>query len=154
MTKQENLKAEIQATNTLLHEGIKFKAGVFRWTIKQSYLGTLLHISKVYAELLYDEERLKDSPVSGGYALVPENAKRMARIIAIAVLNSKWKIMLFAPILTAYFLWNVKPDKLLSLISVLLVLNNVADFTHSIRLIHALRMMKPKEILIEKPEKD
>lgn len=148
------LRTENQAGSVLLDRGMRFKAGFLHFTIRQSYLGTLLYISKIYTELLIDDEALKNTTFKGSYAFVPENAKRMAKILAYSILNNRLKIMLFSGLLAKYLLWNVKPDKLFSLISTLLILNNVSDFTNSIRLIHALRMMKPKESLVEKPEKD
>lgn len=142
-------ETEVKAVDTLLNTGLKFKAGWFTFLIKQSYLGTLLHISNIYLQMAIDEEKLKNLAYQGSFTLVPENAERVARIVAVSVLNSKWKIKLFARPLTKYLLWKLTPGKLFKVMGMVLILNNTASFTNSIRLIHTFRMMKPKEDLIE-----
>lgn len=140
---------ELRAVDTLLHNGMKFKAGWFTFLIKQSYLGTLLHISNIYLKMAIDEEKLSNTAYQGSFMLVPENAERVARVIAISVLNSKWKIKFFTRPLAKYLLWKLTPEKLFKVMGMVLILNNTASFTNSIRLIHTFRMMKPKEDLIE-----
>jgi hypothetical protein len=150
MSKEMN--TELSAIQTLLGEGMVFKAGRLKLHLKQSYLGTLLHLSKIYSLISLDEAKLKDSAFAGSYMLVPENAKRVALLIAIAVLNSKWKIKFFSKPLANYLLWVITPEKLFQIMGLVLVVNNTASFTNSIRLIHTLRLMKPKENLIEGTE--
>lgn len=140
---------EVRAVDTMLQNGMKFKAGWFTFHINQSYLGTLLHISNIYLQMAIDEEKLKNLAYQGSFTLVPENAERVAKVIAISVLNSKMKIRLFARPLAKYLLWKLTPEKLFKVMGMVLILNNTASFTNSIRLIHTFRMMKPKEDLIE-----
>ncbi len=153
MTKTDELSVEKQAINTLLEHGMTFKAGLFRFHMQQPYLGTILHMSKLYAEIAIDEEKIKDSAYAGSYMLVPDNAMRVAKLVAIAILRTNIKIKLFSRILTKYLLWNLTPEKLFTVMGMVLVIGNTASFTNSIRLIQALRMMKPKESPIEEATK-
>ncbi|MBS4056503.1 MAG: hypothetical protein KGZ82_04210 [Bacteroidales bacterium] len=145
MTDQDKLTVEKRAIETLLSHGMTFRVGRIKFLVKQPYLGTLLHLSKIYAEIAIDEEKLKDSAYAGSFVLVQENAVRVSRMIAIAVLNGKWKIRLFTGILSNYFLWRINPEKLFGVMGIVIALSNTASFTNSIRLIQALRLMKPKE---------
>lgn len=140
---------EKNAVETLLESGMTFKAGMVTFRVKQSYLGTLMYASKIYLEIALDEEQLKNKALVGTYMNVPENAIRTAKFVAIAILNSPWKIALFTGILSRYLLWTVTPEKLYQLMSMILILNNTTSFTNSIRLMHAFRMMMPKEGLVE-----
>ncbi len=150
MKDTEKLMIEGQAVDTMLGKGISFKVGLFRFTMQQSYLGTLLNISKYVTQLKLNDLQLDGAGAVGTvYASIPENAKLLCRIIAIATLNNRLKIKLFSGLLSKYLLWRLKPDRLLSLISVVIVLNNAGAFTNSIRLIHTLRMTAPKENLVE-----
>jgi hypothetical protein len=151
MKEKNKLLIESQAADTLLEKGLKFKVGMLRFTIKQSYLGTLIQISKYVTQIKLNDLQISGSGnVSTAYANVPENAVLLARIIAIAVLNGKLKIKLFSGLLSRFLIWRLNPERLLSLISVVIVLNNAGAFMNSIRLIHTLRMTAPKENLIEK----
>ena len=154
MSPSEKLQVEKSAVDTLLDHGVKVKVGWLRINIQQSYLGTLLHLSRIYAEIAIDEDKFKDSALTGSYLLVPGNAERLAKIIAIASLNSLLKIKLFSAILSKYLLWKLTPEKLFSIVSIILVLNNTGAFTNSIRLIHTLRMTSPKKSLVEEKQGD
>jgi len=155
MKEKDRLLVEAQAADTLLEKGLKFKVGMLRFTIRQSYLGTLILISKYVTQIkLNDMQFTGTGNVSMAYAGVPENAVVLARIIAIAILNGKMKIKLFSGLLARYLLWRLQPERLLSLISVVIVLNNAGAFMNSIRLIHTQRITAPKENLIEEPNQD
>lgn len=145
----ERLQTERLAVDTLLQRGIIFRAGLLRFKISQSYLGTLLHISREYLKISIDEEQIENEAYRGSFMLVPENARRVAKIVALAVLNNRIKIALFAGILSKYLLWKLTPEKLFGVMGMILVLNNTASFTNSIRLIHTFRIMQPKDELIE-----
>lgn len=142
-------KVESNAVDTLLDEGMKVKVGQFTFVVKQSKLGTLLHVSKLFLQISIDEDKIQDSVYAGTYMQVPENAERVAKVVATTILNSRMKIWLFSKLLSKYLLWSLTPSRLFSLMSVILILNNAASFTNSIRLMHTFRMMKPKEDLVE-----
>lgn len=154
----KELEAELiekNAVETMLEHGVRFHVdtnGIFRILVKripfrinQPYLGTLLHISRIFLEISLDEKKLGENAYQESYMLVPENAKRAAKLISLAVLNSKWKIRLFSGLLTNYFIWRITPSKLFQIMLLVLTISNTASFTNSIRLIQSLRMMKPKE---------
>lgn len=149
----KNLKVEGQAIDTMLEKGIRIKSGFIYLTIKQSYLGTLVHISKYVSKMKLNDLQLGDiNTVSQAYVSVHENALLLSKIVAIAVLNGKIKIKLFTWILSKYLLWNIKPDRLLTMVSIVILMNNSGAFMNSIRLIHTQRITAPKGSLIESPK--
>lgn len=158
------IKAEQKQIDVLIDSGIKFtvpKRSVFAYfsksktrtfEIKQPYLGTLDYLSNEYIKMEFSEERIKLDPLNESKRLSLENAKRCARVVAIAVLNSKLKILLFTRILSHYFLWRITPKKLFELALIINTLANTADFTNSIRWMSVSRTTAPN--LIETPDQE
>lgn len=148
-------KTETKAVEALLNNGVKFEidarglAGIFRkkhtFLLKQAYLGTLLLLSKYYLKVGFDEQKLTDDPLGASRLEITKSAKTLAKIAAIGMLNSKWKIRLFARPLAKWLLWRLTPQKLYELSMTIVVLNNTGDFMNSIRLMSALRVTAPKE---------
>lgn len=149
-------EVEKSAVETMLDNGVRFGVDTrgllsllgkkqIKFHIRQPYLGTLLHISKIYLEMEIDEKKFGDNAYQDSYMLVPENARRMSMIIALAMINDKIRIKLFSKLLSNWLLWRLNPSKLFQLMVTVLTLSNTASFTNSIRLTKALRMMKPKE---------
>lgn len=141
-------KTEFEAARALLLEkGIDVsiqRKGISRWlhrgkerhfVIRQSYGGTLLHLSKVMNSIQFEESMLTDDNfISEGKKLY-KYAPMLARIIAIGYLNSKWKIRLFSGVLSRWFLWHLTPEKMLQLCKVIILdMNNMLDFITTIRL--------------------
>lgn len=158
MEDNKKIEKERAAINTLLDKGLNFevprslfgrkrKPRVF--TIRQPYLGTLDSLSELYLQMGFSEEALKANPMQEGRKLSAENAKIMARVVAVAVLNSYWGIRLFTGILARYFLWRVTPSTLFQLAMIINTISNVADFTNSIRLLSLVRTTQPKADRIE-----
>ena len=96
-----------------------------------------------------NEEALAKDPIAEGRRLEHIHAKDMARIVAYAYLNGKWKIRLFGRYYTNYFLWKVNPSKLSQLAMVINTLSNTPDFVNSIRLLSIVRTAAPKADRIE-----
>ncbi|MBW6491955.1 MAG: hypothetical protein K0B15_12260 [Lentimicrobium sp.] len=156
MQETEAILTESKAVDTLLNEGAIFTVEArgllrlfgkksIRIHIKQPYLGTLLLISKEYLKIHLDETKLAESAYQNSYMLVPENAKRIALIVSYAILNNRLKIKLFSTLLAKWLMWRINPGKLFKVMTIVVMISNVASFTNSIRLIQAFRMMKPKE---------
>ncbi len=154
MTSTEKLATEKSAHEVLLDKGVLIDVGWFTFNVKQPTLYGLLLISLNYMKLAIDEQKLDDKSYSGIYSQIPGNIKLVCRIIAIAILRRSWKIKVFGAILTRYLLHNLTPAQQLRYLRVTVLTNNYADFAHSIRLIQTLRMMKPKEDLIESLKED
>jgi len=149
------LKKESRAVETLLSDGVKFEiktkglARIFKrhhtFILQQAYLGTLLLLSKYYLKVGFDEKKLTDDPLGQSRLEITKSAKTLAMIAAIGMLNSKWKIRLFARPLAKWLLWRLTPQSLYELSMTIVVLNNTGDFMNSIRLMSALRTTAPKE---------
>lgn len=149
------METEQKAVNTILTEGIQFEVkskGLIRifkkkhtFLLKQAYLGTLLILSKYYLKVGFDETKLTDDPLGASRLEINKSAQVLSMIAAIGILNSKWKIRLFAKPLAKWLLWRLTPSKLYELSMTIVVLNNTGDFINSIRLMSALRVTAPKE---------
>lgn len=121
-----------------------------RFTIYQPYNGTLDYLADCFIKMEVDEQQLQENPVKESNRIVRRSAKIASRTVAIAVLNSKWKINLFANLLTAYFHWRLKPSTLLQLVLTIKLISNYGDFISSIRLMSGTRReTQPKADLIE-----
>lgn len=156
-------EAERFEADLLLDKGVKFdveKKSFLRhfskkknrtFTIKQPYLGTLDHLSALFLEMKINEMDIEADPNGESKRLVNRSSKSCARVVAVAVLNSKWGIRLFTNIYAAYFMWRVTPKKMWQLAVITNQMCNLGDFTNSIRLMSGARTMKPKvESLVEK----
>ncbi len=142
----------------LINKGLDFtvdRSGLFRkrkprtFHIKQLYLGTMDLVSEAFSRLEIDEVALAEDPLAEGRRLEHLHAREMARIVALAVLNGKWKIRLFGRLATSYFLWRVNPTKLYQLAMIINTLSNTPDFVNSIRLLSIVRTAPPKADRIE-----
>jgi len=138
---------EIKAIDTLLQNGIIVDIGKRKFTISQSYLGTIFTISHIAITMGIDEEKIKDNPIGESRDIAVSHAKKMARIVAIAILNNKWKIRLFESVLANFLFWKLTPGELRNISETVMTLNNMGDFMNSIRLISGRRMTEPKKNL-------
>ena len=141
----------------LINRGLNFtvdRTGLFRrkpraFHIKQLFLGTMDLVSEAFAKMEIDEVALAEDPIAEGRRLEHLHAREMARIVALAVLNDKWKIRLFARFYTSYFLWRINPSKLYQLAMIINTLSNTPDFVNSIRLLSIVRTAPPKADRVE-----
>lgn len=141
----ENIK--LQAVDTLLDEGIYFeveRTGLFRifgkkrFIIKPSKLGTLFMISKITVMSELNANDFEQNPIGRAHETIVKASKGYAKVLAIAVLNSRWKIMLFSSILGNYFFWKVSTGKLLQLMQAVVNANNILAFMSTIRLMSGI----------------
>lgn len=137
------IKAERNEINSLLEKGVKFKVGKRAWKLHEPYLGTLDHISALAIKINIDQKTLTDDPLSESKRLVGKSAKIAAKIVAIAVLNNRFKIKFLTGILATYFLWHITPRKLLELALLINTMGNYGDFISSIRLMNSARTTAP-----------
>jgi hypothetical protein len=151
-------KAEQHEADVLINRGIQFtvpKRSILRhfsrkkqrtFTIQQPYLGTLDVLSRVFLSIGFDETMLAENALAGAKRITAESARKCALAVAISVLNSKWKIRLFARLMAGYFLWRIQPSKLVQLAIYINQINNLGDFISSIRLMSATRTTAPHRI--------
>lgn len=134
-------KVEKQELDILLEKGLEFTAGGKKYTIKQPYLGTLDYIAEQLLKLHVNREILSSEDPMEIFAeqkrMIRPNAKICARIVAIAVLNSRWKIKFLAGLYARRFYWTVTPEDMMKLTNIILKACNLADFTSSIALLSA-----------------
>ncbi|MDQ6482220.1 hypothetical protein [Dyadobacter sp. LHD-138] len=151
-------EAEKIELDTLLDRGIEFtietksifgKKKTKKFLIQQPYLGTLDHLSEQFIEMNFSEEAIKEDWMQEGKRMIAADAKRCARIAAIAVLNSKWKIKFLTGIYANYFLWRMTPKKLMQLTTIIFQISNIADFINSIRYL-AIQTRTTSPALMEK----
>lgn len=141
-----NKKLEKNELDLLIEKGVRFKVKKTsllqyfgkkerEFEIFQPYLGTLDYLSAQYLKLDYSAQKLaNENWLNESKRLQAAHSKTCANIVAIAVLNSKWKIKLFYKFLANYFFWHLKPDKLSKIAEIILQMSNISDFTNSIRL--------------------
>lgn len=145
----DEVAAEREQLRILLDEGLDFEADGKKYHIQQPYLGTLDYLSREFLNLSINRDLLGEH---ANYMQIFDEQKRMAsvnvktcaRIVAIAVLNSKWKIKLLTPWYAQMFLWSVKPDDLMKLTNIILQSMNLRDFTSSIALLSINRTTIPQ----------
>lgn len=151
----DSLKAEKAEGDVLIDRGVAFtvpKRSILKWfspkersfTIHQPYLGTLDIISRIFLEIEIDENLLQENTLPETRKLIVQSARKCALIVAVSVLNSRWKIKYLSKMLSRYFLWRIQPDKLLKLAIYINQINNLGDFISSIRLMSMIRTTAPR----------
>lgn len=147
----EQNKLEQQEAASLVDKGVSFKIGKRAYVMKELCGGTLDLISEVSLHIQLDDDKLKENPIGESKEIGKKATKKLALILAYAILNNKWKIRFFAPFLARKILWKFTPSQLLKAAVVLTEMCNYADFINSIRLIAGVRTTKPN--LIEEEPK-
>lgn len=159
MTENQKYQTEKRELGLLLDQGVDFtveytRRGLFKKSIKASRtfhipeptLSTLDRISLEQIELKVDEEALSSGDaLAEARTLVRDQAKRCARIIAIAILGhgaNVWELRR----LTKFFYNHLKPSKLIHLVRIINTMGNLGDFCNSIRLMSAVRTTMPTRI--------
>ena len=159
------LNLEREELDLMVDKGVKFtvkKRSILRligspereFTIYQPYLGTLDLLSHEFLKIEFDEEKLRTDGLSESKRLASKAAKVLADILAIAVLSDKWKIKLFKPFLSQYFLWRVTPSKMLELSMIINIMMNLEGFINSIRLNAIHRTANPPKLVETNHQED
>ena len=116
------------------------------FVIKEPTAYTLDRLSAEYIELVMDENTIKENPRQEARKLFMEHNKRMARIVAIAVLGNQWENKQKLEELTAFFSKWIKNSQLFDLVQAIDLTNNLADFINSMRLMSSARTTMPSRI--------
>ena len=179
---EKNIEAERQELNLLISKGVTFdlqrtiyvrRKGIFgilkkrvkqaentKYTIKEPTLSVLDRISAEQIDLTIDENIMSsEKGVQQAKKMVLEHGRRMARIIAIAVLGTDALQTILGSggvkyvydfkrldQLTEILFMNLKPSKLYQLAFMVNTMSNLGDFTNSIRLMSASRTTMPIRI--------
>jgi len=146
MTDTEKILAEKSELDSLIGAGMSFEIGKRKFIIREPYLGTLDLLSRLFVDMSFDDEKMKDNPLQESKMLAARVAKDCAKVVAVAVLNGRWRIRLFSRILTGYFYWKAKPSVMLKLALIVNTMCNFGDFTTSIRLMSGVRTTAPNRI--------
>lgn len=136
------------------------------YEIHEPTLSILDRLSAVWVEMGIDEDSLNaggTTTLVEAKQIAHENAERMARIIAIAVLGEDYNITEVGingrikshqddkelDRLTALFLHTIKPSKLVGLANTVTNVSNLGDFIGSMRLMSGARTTQPRKKRIE-----
>ncbi len=122
-----------KVANLLLERGVRFKLpapfflrllGLHKLTIRPFKVGTLLEISRLVVKHKLDKALLETDS-----EFLLKTLRPISECMALAILNSKWKIKLFKKPLARYLL-AVSTNELIEMFTVVLRLNRVSDFTN------------------------
>lgn len=119
--------------------------------IRAPFVHTQDRLSREFIDMDFSEEALQANPLGESKRLVAKNALRFARIVAIAILNRRWKINLLGPLLAHYLADRITSAKLLQIVLIINQISNTGDFINSIRLTFASRTTIPA-LMEKKPE--
>ena len=114
--------------------------------IKEPTLYTLDRLSAEYIEMMVSEEKIREAPRQEARILFKEHSKRMANVVAIAVLGNEWENTDKLNELSDFFFKWLKNSSLIELVQVIDLTNNLADFINSIRLLSSARTTIPNRI--------
>ena len=151
LTPEERINAEQGELDSLIEKGFSFKVKKREFLVREPYLGTLDRLSDLFIKMDYDITKLDTEFMQESKRMAHASAKMCAKVIAIAVLNNKWKIRLLSGAMYRYFLWNIQPSKLFELTRLINLTCNLRDFTYSIISMSAARTTKPE--MIEQSQK-
>lgn len=181
-----NIELEREQLNLLIKKGVKFDVvtkirkrkkglkGFFQkpdileetttYEIHEPTLSVLDRLCEIWLDMALDEEALKEGAVLiEAKKIAKDNAKKMARVIAIAVLGEDYHITEITRSgkvkrsnddkelnrLTKIFFHTIKPSKLALLSATVTNVSNLADFITSMRLMSGARTTKPIDGRIE-----
>lgn len=154
-------QAEVNEANVLIEKGMKFtvkkqsflkyfsKTKDRTFVVEQPFLGTLDIISALFLSINFDEKLLEENFLSSSKEIVSRSVKTCALVVAVAVLNSQFKIKLFSKLLAQYLLWRMRPSDLMKMSIIIHKINNYGDFINSIRLMSTIRTTAPQNRIEE-----
>lgn len=116
------------------------------FVVKEPTAFTLDRLSAEYIELVMDEAKIKESPRQEARRLYTKHSRRMARIVAIAVLGNQWEDKKLLAEHTDFFSRWLKNSQLWELVQAIDLTNNLADFINSMRLMSSARTTMPTRI--------
>lgn len=134
-----------KASDSLTGNGVQFAIKAFginlNFTIKKLVLGTLIQISKEQSKI---EQYSTESTTADVISSYKANCKPMARIISLAVVNSRFQ-PLRKHFLTWLFLKKLTSEELLKLTEIVIDSTGTAFFFKSSILLQGLEILKSQE---------
>lgn len=118
-----------QAVDLLLGRGVQFDLPVpplVKWLVPRRW--RRLTIRHLKAGTILDIERLALKHKIADTPLTPK-VEVLAEVLAVAILNSRWRIPLFRKPLRQWLLWGVASESLLELFGITRELCRLEDFT-------------------------
>jgi hypothetical protein len=126
-----------------------------RIVVRRLRLGTLLYLTELPTPTPLKDvpeelaKKIKDTgtePVSVDLKAIKENLKPVCRIVASCLLNSHWKIPLFARPLGRYLRHHLTGEQIQELIMWLFVYGRAESFTNTIRFIRKMSLTNPMNL--------
>lgn len=144
------MEQEQKELDLLLGKGIEIETKLFGrkkvWRTKPMTAGRLLKMSDVHIKMIIDEEALNSGEflreVSAQYQAVNKNAKKVAKVLAIAVSDNPLMIRF----LTRHFLNNLTAAQLKDFAVALLKRSDYENFITSIVLMNGNRLTKANTV--------
>lgn len=141
---------EQQEIDLLLEKGLEFKTGGKTYLIRPLTGGTLLALADQFIKLDINEAEIESGEFDRVWAeqkrAARKNWKICAKIVAIAVLQSRWKIKLLGWWYARKFLWTLTSNDLLRLTGIIMKMGRLQDFCVSIVLLRENRITAPTTI--------
>jgi len=148
-----------QAAETMLERGVRVKLPAPRFlrlfgkktvnvTIHQPYLRTIVTAGSLALSKGFSLDGLTEGKTDAALELVVKHAPTISKIIAVYVLNGKWRNRLFSRMLGAWLLSVLTNARLLEISVIIILMSRYEDFTSSIRLFKqmSMTMMMPKNL--------
>lgn len=135
-------EAEKKESELLIQRGVVFDIGERKFEIKPLVFGTITHANKYAVDLKIN---LTSDDNASVFNEVGNNISPLMNFIAVCILHSRWKIILFRNLLAWYLKWKLNPEKALKIAMVILQMYDIKNFITSIRLIGQMTITSPKE---------
>jgi len=148
-----------QAAETMLERGVRVPLPAPRFlrlfgkktigiTIYQPYLRTIKTAALLALSDGFSLNDLTEGKTDAALQLASKHAETISRIIAVYVLNGKWRNRLFSRLLGSWLFSRLTAGRLLEVSVAIILMSRYQDFTSSIRLFKqmSLTMMMPKNL--------
>lgn len=145
-------EVELKATETLLDKGVKiyFKAPLFfrmfrkktiALTLRNPSIGTTVRCSRYYLKVGLTPEQSKAIEFNELLSAQASKSYLFARLVACALLNSRfWGWLLTKP-LAYYIVGNIEMKRLCKVVEILIIQGGIEDFTNIIGLAQRMNIM-------------
>lgn len=147
---------ELLAAQTILERGIRAKVRapfflrIFRirsitLVLRPLYAGTLIRVAAEYFKTGISLDELEKNSNEDALSILSVHGKAVSMAVAVALLNSRWKIRLFAGWMSGYLMDNMRWKEMLQMLHVALIHNGTADFINTTRLVRTVMITEPKD---------
>ena len=153
------MQTELLAAETLLENGVSLGIrtpfflrvlGVKHLKIYQPTMGTRIRISKLYLEMQIDDAELIETTQEEAEKLILKHSATHLKIIALCMFRGRYmftnKILskFCYKYLAEWLMWQLKPQEITVLSTLILQYSGTADFMNSTRYMRAMKITSPK----------